>query len=109
MNRQIISIVAAGAFWCPSAIQAEDKFWSDNKLTPTQPFPGKVCAVATLWPGYDLLIEEIGGNRICLARVWIGHPLEYSILDPAKGETKKDPKVFEAGKGWTYLSPPIDV
>jgi hypothetical protein len=109
MNRQIIGFIAAGIVCCSTAIQAEEKFWSDNKLTSAQPFPGRICAVATLWPGYDLLIEEIGGNRICLARVWIGHPLEYSVLDPAKGQTKEDPKCLEANKCWTYLSPAIDV
>lgn len=109
MNRHIVSLVAVSTFWCCTASRADDKFWSDNKLTPTQPFPGKVCAVATLWPGYDLLIEEIGGHRVCLAKVWIGHALEYSVLDAAKGETKEDPKCIEAAGNWTYLSPAIDV
>ena len=109
MNPHIVSLVLVGTFWCFSASRAEDKLWSDNKLTPAQPFPGRVCAVASLWPGYDLLIEEIGGHRICLARVWIGHALEYSVLDPAKGETKEEPKCFEATGSWTYISPAIDV
>jgi hypothetical protein len=105
----MISLVAAAIFWCSNTTYAEDKFWSDHKLTPAQPFPGKVCAIASLWPGYDLLIEEIGGNRVCLAQVWIGHALEYKVLDPAKGETKETPKCLEANGNWTYLSPAIDV
>jgi hypothetical protein len=109
MNRHIVSLVVVGAFGCSSVSQAEDKFWSDNKITPAQPFPGRVCAVATLWPGYDLLIEEIGGPRVCLARVWVGHALEYTVLDPAKGETKEDPKCLEANGNWIYLSPAIEV
>ncbi|MEP6670895.1 MAG: hypothetical protein ABJF10_17180 [Chthoniobacter sp.] len=109
MNRLIVILAVVGAFVCFNASGAEDKLWSDNKLTPAQPFPGKVCAVATLWPGYDLLIEENGGPRVCLVRVWIPHPLEYSVLDPTKGETKENPKCLEANGNWTYLSPAIDV
>ncbi|MDR3402510.1 MAG: hypothetical protein P4L99_08430 [Chthoniobacter sp.] len=109
MNRLSVVLTVVGAFVCFNASGAEDQFWSDNKLTPAQPFPGRVCAVATLWPGYDLLIEEIGGQRVCLARVWIGHELEYAVLDPAKGESKENPKCFEANGQWTYLSPAIDV
>lgn len=89
--------------------QAEEKLWSGNKITPAQPFPGKICAVATLWPGYNLLIEEIGGRRVCLARVWIEKPVEYSVLDPDKGETKADPKCLEANKHWIDVSPAIEV
>lgn len=108
VKHRVISLLAVGTFCVSPETQAEEKLWTDNKITPAQPFPGKICAVATLWPGYNLLIEEIGGRRVCLARVWIGEPIRYSVLDPDKGETKEDPKCFEANKHWIYVLPGID-
>src|SRR5688500_989101 len=109
MKPHLPCLIAAATPFFASIAPAEERFWADNKITSAQPFPGKVCAVAALWPGYNLLIEEIGGRRICLARVWLGHALEYSVLDRAKGETKEDPKCLEANGNWTYLSPAIAI
>jgi hypothetical protein len=92
---------------CFPHAQADEAFWSDNKITPGQPFPAKVCAVATSWVGYHLLLEELGGtHRLCVARLWMTAPLEYIVLDTTKGETPEYPQRTE---GWTYITPGIDV
>ncbi|MGV3534174.1 MAG: hypothetical protein ACO1QR_17530 [Chthoniobacteraceae bacterium] len=109
MNWRHTSLITASILSFSFFGQAEDEFWANDRLTPAQPFPGRVCAVANLWPGYNLLIEEIGGKRLCLVRVWAGHPLEYSVLDPAKGQTRDNPQAVEANGGWTYLSPAVEI
>ena len=92
---------------CFSRAQADGTHWSGNKVTPDQPFPAKVCAVAPSWVGDHLLLEEIGGtHRLCIARLWLNAPLEYLILDAAKGETPEYPQRTE---GWTYITPGIEV
>ena len=106
MNRRVLILLVMSAF-CSSRAQAEEKFWSGNKITPDQPFPAKVCAVATSWVGYHLLLMEIGGtHRLCIARLWMTLPLDYTVLDTAKGETPEYPQRTE---GWTYVTPGIDV
>lgn len=107
VNYRLFTLLVASVFWGSSAIHADEKLWTDNKLTPAQPFPAKVCAVATSWVGYHLLLEEIGGtHRLCIVRVWFTAPLEYIILDAAKGATPEWPQRTE---GWTYITPGIDV
>lgn len=54
--------------------RAEDVLWKDNKLTPAQPFPGRVLAVESSWGGYRLVIESLGDGdkKYCIAQVWPG-------------------------------------
>ncbi|MHA3774494.1 hypothetical protein ACXR0O_23465 [Verrucomicrobiota bacterium sgz303538] len=109
MNFRVLTLLASSLFWCLSALQAEDNLWTGNKLTPAQPFPAKVSAVAQSWVGYDLLLDEIGGaRRQCIVRVWVSVPsLEYITLDSAKGETSEWPRRTQGG--WTYITPGIEV
>jgi hypothetical protein len=93
-----------------SECAAEERFWTDNKITVDQPFPAKVRAVSQKWEGYDLLLEEIGGERrLCFARVWIGSPLEYRIVtdSDAKKEATNDPA--HPAVEWIHVSPAIDI
>lgn len=107
VNFRILTFLAVSVFCCSNATRAEEKTWSDNKITPEQPFPAKVCAVAPSWGGYHLLLEELGGtHRRCIARLWMTAPLEYIVLDAAKGETAEWPQRTE---GWTYITPGIEV
>ena len=87
----------------------EQVLWVKDRITPDQPFPAKICAVSNLWPGYNLLLEEIGGNRLCVARIWLTQFPTYSILDPAAGQTRANPGAFESGRGWIYLSPSVEI
>ena len=88
-----------------SFAQAEEALWKDNKLTPAQPFPGRILAVESGWGGYRLLIESIGeGNKkYCMAKVWPGvtpHP-EYT-------EIQKD-DLPQPGSMMVFLNPPVEV
>src|SRR5688572_12225346 len=100
MDRILIPILVAFSF----SARAEDVLWKDNKLTPAQPFPGRVVAVVSSWPGYHLFIESFGDKdkKYCIAQVWLGgHPLNYKEVQ------KKDlppPSVTTI-----FLSPSIEV
>jgi hypothetical protein len=76
-----------------------------NKLTPAQPFPGRVLAVESSWAGYRLFIESIGKGDTthCIAQVWPGgHPqLAYQVI-----ERDSIPK---PGVSTVHLNPSIEV
>ena len=106
MNRRVFIFLVTISL-CFSRAPADETHWSGNKVTPDQPFPAKVCAIAPSWVGYHLLLEELGGtHRLCIARLWMTAPLEYLILNAAKGETPEYPQRTE---GWTYITPGIEV
>ena len=105
-SRAIIPL-AAVTFGLTALTSAEEKLWSDNKLTPDQPFPAKVCAIGDSWVGYDLLLEEIGtAHRQCIVRLWLTVPIGYTVLDTAKGETPEWPRWTGS---WTYITPGVEV
>jgi hypothetical protein len=88
--------------------RADDTIWTGNKLTSAQPFPAAVRAVLPSWVGYHLLLEEIGGEgRLCIARVWITAPLEYTIVADRAKEVADEPERKKTG--WTYVSPAIEL
>lgn len=106
MNRRVFIFLVTISL-CFSRAPADETHWNRNKVTPDQPFPAKVCAIAPSWVGYHLLLEELGGtHRLCIARLWMTAPLEYLILNAAKGETPEYPQRTE---GWTYITPGIEV
>jgi hypothetical protein len=107
MNRSLF-IFPLVATLCVSMAPAEDRHWQDNKLTPEQPFPAAVRAVLQEWPGYHLLLEEIGGSgRLCLAKVWMTEPLEYTVVQDTKAEIAAENERKKAR--WIYVSPAIEV
>lgn len=106
MNRRILHLVFS--LFSLHAFAAEERFWTDNKITPGQPFPAKVRAVGRSWVGYNLLLEEIGGeHRLCFAQLYITIPLSYTTVAHPKQEQAEEPNRKE--HGWTYVSPSIDV
>jgi hypothetical protein len=108
MSRLILCLCLLVSF--AAATLAEETFWSDNKITVDQPFPAKVRAVSLAWSGYDLLLEEIdGANRLCIARLYIGRPLEYKIVSESDAKTEMMKVAKLTGNAWTHLSPGIDV
>ncbi len=84
----------------------EQVLWTNDRITPDQPFPAKICAVANLWPGYDLLLEEIGGGRLCVARLWHSMVPQYSILDLTVSQKRDAPTI---GGVWIHLTPSIEI
>jgi hypothetical protein len=85
---------------------AEENFWTDNKLTPAQPFPGRVLAVESGWGGYRLFIQSIGeaDKKYCVAKVWPaggGSPLEYREIQASD--------LPEPSQKAVFLNPPIEV
>ena len=84
---------------------AEDSLWKDNKLTPAQPFPGRVLAVESSWGGYRLIIESIGegDTTCCIAQVWPGGlpHLDYKVIQ--KNDLPK-PSVSTV-----YLDPSVEI
>ena len=99
MRRLLISLIAFISF--PAL--AEEKIWSDNKLTPTQPFPGKVLAVESSWAGYRLFIESIddADKKYCVAKVWPMAPLEYLAIQASD--------LPKPGVMAVFLNPSIEV
>jgi hypothetical protein len=96
------------SLFCASSLAAEERFWTDNKLTPDQPFPAAVRAVYQSWVGYELLLEEIGGShRLCIAQVYMSAPLTYTLVKDPKQEVADEPKRKEAH--WIYVSPAIEI
>lgn len=84
--------------------KAEDSLWTDNKLTPAQPFRGSVLAVETSWVGYRLVIESMGeGDKTyCIAQVWPGHSrLTYEVVDK---ESLPKPSVTTV-----HLNPAVEI
>jgi hypothetical protein len=81
----------------------EETLWAGNKLTPGQPFPGKVLAVERSWSGYRLFIESFGGTdkQYCVAKVWLMNGVEYQEI--AAGDLPR-PSVCVI-----FLNPPIEV
>lgn len=101
MFRFLISIVMLLSI----SAQAQVALWTGNKLTPAQPFPGRVIAVESSWAGYRLFIESSGDKEksYCIAQVWPGGipHLDYKVIQ------KKDlppPSVTTI-----FLSPSIEV
>src|SRR5688572_16332586 len=101
MTRLLIFIVLS----FPFLVHAEDVRWKDNKLTPAQPFPGRVLAVESGWGGYRLVIESIGDGdkKYCIAQVWPGGfpHLEYKEIQ------KRD--LPQPGATMVFLNPSIEV
>ncbi len=101
MSRFLILIIVAFSF----SARAEDALWKDNKLTPAQPFPGRVMAVETSWIGYRLFIESSDekDKKYCIAQVWPGGTphLDYKVVQ------KKD--LPQPNVNTIYLNPSIDV
>ena len=81
------------------------QLWENDRLTQSQPFPGKVMAVESSWGGCRLLIESLGAGekKYCVAQIWpAGYPhLEYKEIE------QKDLKEFI--DGFVHLSPSIDI
>lgn len=105
MNRTLF-ILLLGAL-CMNSFAAEQQLWTDNKMTPDQPFPARVRAVLQSWGGYDLLLEEIGGERLCFAHVQMSAPLSYTLVTDPKQELADEPKRKAAH--WNYISPGIEI
>ncbi len=101
MTRLLILIIVVSSV----VARAEDSLWKGNKLTPAQPFPGRVLAVESSWGGYRLVIESIGeGDKTyCIAQIWpSGFPqLDYKVI--GKGDLPK------ASVQTVYLNPPVEV
>lgn len=107
MNR-LFFIVILGSHLLLLCGRADDNIWTGNRLTSAQPFPAAVRAVLPSWVGYHLLLEEIGGEgRLCVARVWLTAPLEYTIIADRAKEVAEEPE--RKKKGWTYVSPAIEL
>lgn len=87
----------------PLFAAADDELWQDNKLTPAQPFPGKVLAVNVTWVGCNLLIESIGDGekKHCMVQVEMTRGLSYAELEQSN--------LPKPGVGWQYLNPPVEV
>ncbi|OYV05197.1 MAG: hypothetical protein CFE26_12840 [Verrucomicrobiales bacterium VVV1] len=101
MSRFLILIVVALSF----SARAEDALWKDNKLTPAQPFPGRVIAVESSWIGYRLFIESSDekDKKYCIAQVWPGGTphLDYKVVQ------KND--LPQPNVNTIYLNPSIGV
>ncbi len=54
-----------------------------------------------------MLLEEIGGERLCFAEVNMMNPLKYTLVADPKQEAADEPRRKAAD--WIYLSPAIDV
>ena len=98
MTRILIPIIFSFSFLA----HAEDVLWSANKLTPAQPFPGRVLAVESSWVGYKLFIESLGDGdkRYCMAQVGMGE-LAYSEIP--KGS------IPQPSVSTVFLNPPIEI
>src|SRR4051794_6054544 len=108
MNIRFLGFFALPLLSCTFAAHAGENLWENDKITADQPFPARVCAVSPSWVGYQLLLEELGPeHRLCIARLFMTMPLEYTLLDVAKGETPEWPERTEAG--WTYITPGVEV
>jgi hypothetical protein len=101
MTRLLIPIIVVSS----AVARAGDSLWKGNKLTPAQPFPGRVLAVESSWGGYRLVIESIGegDNTYCIAQIWPAGfpPLDYKVI--GKGDLPK------ASVQTVYLNPPVEV
>lgn len=93
-----------GLLSCP-ALHAEGAIWENNKITPAQPFPGKVLGVESSWGGYRLIIESLeGGERkYCIAQVWPGGSphLSYQVVTKPELPPLSGPAIF--------LNPAVEV
>ena len=96
--------LSIGGFSC-AALHAEDVIWENNKITPAQPFPGKVLGVESSWGGYRLIIESLEGEerKYCIAQVWPGGSphLSYQLV------TK--PELNSPGSTVIFLNPAVEV
>ncbi len=107
MKRNLLLSVMLNVALIPSLL-AENAIWNDNKLTPEQPFPAAVKAVASNWVGYHLLLEELGEKkRLCEARVHAMGHVSYSVF----GENQEELALHaeQKKKGWIYLTPAVEV
>ena len=86
-----------------SDLRAEE-LWTDDRITPEQPFRAKVVAVQPGWGWDTIVLKEIDGDgRYCLAT--FGSPLgSYKIV--SKGEL--DEKSMKRN-GAVFLDPPVEV
>ncbi|WP_200274367.1 hypothetical protein [Luteolibacter pohnpeiensis] len=86
-----------------SELRAEE-LWSEDRITPEQPFRAKVVAVQPGWGWDTIVLKEIGGDeRYCLAT--FGNPIgDYQIL-------RKEELDAEAMKknGAIFLDPPVEI
>ncbi|HEY8961511.1 MAG TPA: hypothetical protein VIM57_04835 [Luteolibacter sp.] len=107
MMRLLLVLVAL----MTSPVFAEEILWSGNKLTPAQPFPGKVLAVERSWVGYRLFIESLSetDKKYCVAKVWMsgGIPLEYreiqasDLPQPSVTAIFLNPSIAVDGFSWS--------
>jgi len=81
-----------------------DELWSDDRITPEQPFRAKVVAVQPGWGWDTIVLKEIEGDgRYCLAT--FGNPLgDYQIVLKDKFDAKSMKQ-----KGAIFLDPAIEV
>ncbi len=101
MIRIIITLILISC----TVAHAEDSLWKNNKLTPAQPFPGRILAVDVGWGGYRLVIESIGEAEIlyCIATV------------VPKGDSQLLYKVIQKidlpkpSNATVYLNPAVDI
>jgi hypothetical protein len=86
-----------------SDLQAEE-LWSEDRITPEQPFRAKVVAVQPGWGWDTIVLKEIDGTgRYCLAT--FGSPLgDYKIVQ----KDQFDEKALKQN-GAIFLDPPIEV
>lgn len=101
MLRPLIAIVLSCSFFA----RAEEVLWQGNKLTSTQPFPGRVFAVESSWGGYRLFIESIGDGdkRYCIAKVCPGGVPQLRYQEVQKKDLP-EPSVERV-----FLNPPVEV
>ncbi|MES2922664.1 MAG: hypothetical protein V4819_14015 [Verrucomicrobiota bacterium] len=87
-------------------VKADDELWKDNKLTPAQPFPGRVLAVESGWGGYRLVIESggEGEKRYCIARVWPGVTRQAVEYQEVRKQDLPTPGVM-----MVFLDPAVEV
>ena len=85
-------------------IADEPKLWTDGKITPEQPFPGKVIGAIPSWGGAIVILREDGENgRYCVANL-IMSLFTYRIVE-AKNFDKKE----WIQKGATFIDPRAEV
>ena len=86
-----------------SGLQAEE-LWSDDRITPEQPFRAKVLAVQPGWGWDTIVLKEIDGDgRYCLAT--FGSPFgNYKIVSKEEFDAKALKR-----NGAVFLDPPVKV
>jgi len=86
-----------------SELRAEE-LWSDDRITPQQPFRAKVVAVQPGWGWDTIVLKEIDGDgRYCMAT--FGNPLgSYKIILKEEFDEKAMKR-----NGAIFLDPPVEI